>query len=283
MADYLSASIAQIDHNTVLRQDYAVTGNTRGDRELLVGAQVTPFTVNWHGVLWTCCVVEEQQLAAVAVTRSVNFSFLISDNLSTNLGQHVDDAKDSFLVTRNQGRGEDDEVTITYRDLTVLAACHTGQRRHRLSLSTGSDEQHLVRSHLGGFIDRDDRAAWNLKEAHLLRDFHVAHHRATVERNLTAGGDGRVDSRLYAVDVRCKGRDNHTLLSTRHQTAEGCRNIALRGRHARNIGVSGITQHEVNAFIAITRQCRKIRRTVVQRSLVQLNVTGVDDVAGWGA
>ena len=74
-----------------------------------------------------------------------------------------------------------------------------------------------------------------------------------------------------------------SLLRISHQALEVGWDIALGGGYARHGGVGGIAQHEVDAFVAVTRQRRKVGRTVIQRGLVQLDITGVDDIPGRGA
>ncbi len=135
-----------------------------------------------------------------------------------------------------------------------------------------------MRSHLGGLIDGDDGATWDLQEAHLLRDFHVAHHRTAVEGHLAAVCHSGVDSCLDAVNVGGEGGQDNALLSASNEALEVGRNITLRCRNTGDGCVGGITQHEVNTLITIAGQGWEVRWTVIQRGLVQLDVTGVDDI-----
>src|SRR5699024_3532832 len=130
LSDYLCATLWEVNTHTVLCQNYAIAVDTGGDCQFFVRTQVAPFAVDRHGILRTRCVVQEEQFAAIAVTRGVNLSFLIGNNFSTDLRKHVHDAIDSFFVTWNQGGREDNHVAITNRDLTVLTTCHTRQRSH---------------------------------------------------------------------------------------------------------------------------------------------------------
>ena len=140
-----------------------------------------------------------------------------------------------------------------------------------------------MRSHLRGIFDGDDGAAWHLQEAHLLSDFHVAHHGTTVESNLTASLHCGINSCLNAVNVRCEGSDDDALASSCNKTVEGCWDITLGCGNTWDVCICRVTEHEVDALITETRQRRKVGWTTIEWGLVQLDVTGVDDVASWSA
>ena len=282
LADDLRAALTQIHHNAVLRQDRPVAGHAGGNRQFLIGAQVAPLAVDRHGIARARRVVQEEQLAGVAVARCVDLDVLVGDDVGTNLGQHIDNAEDGLFVARDERGREDDGIAIAHRNLAVLAAGHAGQRSHWLTLRTGGNEHGLMRGHLRGLIDGDDGAARDLQKAHLFRDLHIAHHRTAIEGHLAAIGHGSIDGSLHAVDVRGEGSQDDALLRISHQAFEVGWDIALGGGYARHGGVGGIAQHEVDALVAVTRQRRKVGRAIIQRGLVQLDITGVDDIAGRG-
>ena len=282
LADDLRAALAQIHHDAVLRQDRPVASNAGRNRQFLIGAQVAPLAVDRHGIARARRVVQEEQLAGVAVARCVDLDVLVGDDVGTNLGQHIDNAEDGLFVARDERGREDDGIAIAHRNLAVLAAGHAGQRSHWLTLRTGGNEHGLMRGHLRGLIDGDDGAARDLQKAHLFRDLHIAHHRTAIEGHLAAIGHGSIDGSLHAVDVRGEGSQDDALLRISHQAFEVGWDIALGGGYARHGGVGGIAQHEVDALVAVTRQRRKVGRAIIQRGLVQLDITGVDDIAGRG-
>src|SRR5699024_541187 len=204
LANNLCTTILHVHNNTVLCQDNSVAVNTRGNGQFLIGTQVTPLAVNRHSVLWSSCIVKEQQLAAIAVAGSVHLSFLIGNNLSADLRQHIHYAVDSFFITWNQGGREDNHIAVTNGDLTVLTSCHTRQCCHGLALSTCGNQDHLVRSHHCCVFNGNDGSARNLQKAHLLGDFHIAQHGTTVEGHLAASLYCGIDSSLNAVNVGCE-------------------------------------------------------------------------------
>src|SRR5699024_9413842 len=88
-----------------------------------------------------------------------------------------------------------------------------------------------------------------------------------------------IDGSLHAVNIRCKGRDNYALTSTSYQTVEGSWDITFRCRNTRDICIRRVTQHEVNALIAVTRKRWQVSWTAIQWSLIQLDVTSLDNLA----
>ena len=107
-----------------MSEDNIVTVDTRGDSELFVRSQVAPFAVNRHSISWANRVVQEEQLTGIAVAGGVNLSVTAGNHGCADLGQHVDDAKNGFLITGHQRRGKYDQVAITYGDLAVFATRH---------------------------------------------------------------------------------------------------------------------------------------------------------------
>ena len=94
---------------------------------------------------------------------------------------------------------------------------------------------------------------------------------------------GSVDSSLHAVDVGCEGSQDNALLRAGNETLKIGGNITLRCRYTRHGGIGGITQHEVDALITVTRQGWQIGWTIIQWGLIQLDITGMDDIARWGS
>ena len=252
------------------------------DGELAVGDQVPGFAVHGHGVLRLEDVVRVEQLPGRGVAGNVDLGGALVHHVRAELHQAVDHAEDRVLVARDQRGGQDDGVALADAD-PVVAVGHAGQGCHGLALRTGGHQDQLVVRHVVHVLQVHQDALGYVQVAQLLRDGHVADHGAAHEADLAAVGGSGVEHLLHPVDVGGEGRDDDALLDLAEELFEHRPNRAFRGGEARNVGVGGVGHVQVHAFFAEPGEGAQVRDASVQRQLVHLEVTGVQDVACAGA
>src|SRR5699024_6524592 len=278
----LRVAVMQVHDDAVLGPWDVRRGHPGRDGHVAVSAQMAPLAVHWHRVTRTRGVVKEQQLSCQTVTRGVDVGVAAGDHRGTDLREHVDHAEHCLLVTRNQGGRKNDQVAVADGDLAVLPACHARQCSHRLTLGAGGNENHLVRSHAGGLVHGDDGASRGVQVTHALCDLHVPDHRAAGEGHLAVRRHRRVHGGLDASHVGGEGCQDHALLRIAGQAGQRRGHVCFRTGESRGCGVGGGAEHEIHALIAEARQRRQVRRTAVDRGLVELNVASVDHQTGRG-
>src|SRR6185436_18852108 len=168
--------------------------------QLGVGHEVTPLAVDRYDVAWLDDVVAVEQLSGAGVAGDVNLGVALVNDVGTQTHQAVDDAVDGVLIAGDQRGGEQYGVALTDLDLVVPVG-HPRQRRHRLTLGAGADQDDLVVRVVGELLEVDQDARWHLEVAEVLGDAHVAQHRPADHGDLAAVGIGRVEDLLDAMDV----------------------------------------------------------------------------------
>ena len=156
------------------------------------------------------------------------------------------------------------------------------QRRHRLALAAGAEDQHLV----GAAARRasrglDERVLGHVDVAEVARDVQVLAHRAADDGDLAPDSIGDVGRLLHAVDVRGEAR------------RRGCGRVRCgmiwrnasptrrsEPRHARPLGVRRVAEQQVDAAVAELGEPPDVGLEAVDRRVVELPVAGVDDAAG---
>jgi hypothetical protein len=165
----------------------------------------------------------------------------------------------------------------------VLAAGHAGQRRERLALRPGRHEQHLLLGQLHRLVQVDEQPLGHVEQAQVGGDAHVADHRPADERDPPAVAHGHVEHLLHAVHVAREARDDHPLLGAGDHALEHRPDLALRHDEARHLGVGGVHEEQVDALVTEAGEACEVGEPAVERQLVELDVTGVQDQPGRGA
>ena len=109
------------------------------------------------------------------------------------------------------GIREDDRTTRVVRaelHPLVLARGHQGQRRERLSLGAGADDDHAARVEPVDLLDRDDVLVRDVQEPEPPRGLDALLHRAPQERDHPFVAPRRVHDLLDAMDVAGEARDH---------------------------------------------------------------------------
>ncbi len=132
----------------------------------------------------------------------------------------------------------------------MFSARHPRQRRHRLTLGAGGDEDDSVRRHHLRGPDVDQVRVVDPQKAQLPGDAHVAHHRAADERHPPAQRYRGVDDLLHPVDVGGEARHDDAPVGTPDQPVQGWADFAFRRAHAGVFGVRRVAEEQIDAGIA---------------------------------
>ena len=208
---------------------------------------------------------------------------LIGDHPGTDAGQRVDHSVHRLFVAGDQRGGQDDQVVGGDGDAAVLAAGHPRQRRERLALGAGGDEDQPVRRHHLRGRDVDDVAVVDGEKTEFAGDRHVAHHRTADEGHPPAERHRRVDDLLDPIDVGCEtGHQYPFALGIADQPVQRRADLTLRGTHAGHLGIGRVAQEQVDSGVTQSRHPGQIGGPAVQWKLVEFDVAGVQNRAGAG-
>ncbi|GAA3216401.1 hypothetical protein GCM10020256_18670 [Streptomyces thermocoprophilus] len=174
-----------------------------------------------------------------------------------------------------RGRRQDHRVALDDTDL-VVAIGHTGQRGHRLALGARTDQDHLVVGQVVQGLHIDDEARRDLEVPEVAGDAHVADHRAADEGDPAAVLVRRVQNLLDAVDMAGEARHDDALAGAGEDLPQHIGDVPLVRREAGDLGVRGVREEKVDAFLAQPCEGVEVGEAVVQRELVHLEVAGVD-------
>ena len=157
-----------------------------------------------------------------------------------------------------------------------------GQRRERLALRPGADDQLLARRHSVEIGRLDEHVLGHLDVAEVARDVHVPAHRPTDDDDLAPGVDSDVDRLLHPVDVRCEARDEDPATADRDDLPERLADDALRAGEPCALGVRRVPEEQVDSAIAERGQAPDVGAQTVDRGVIELPVAAVEDEPGAG-
>src|SRR5690606_19592826 len=200
-------AVDEVDDDAVLGEHDPLGRYPGLHRVCAVGDEVTDLAVDRHDVAGLDDVVDVQQLACARVDGDVHQDVSLLEHLRADASEPVDDPVDGVLVPGDEGGGEDHRVAGADGD-AVVAVGDPAQRRNRLALGAGGNEDELVVAQVVDLLDVDDGVLGDGEVAQFGGDAHVAHHGASDEGHLAAVGVGGVEHLLDAVDVRGEGRDD---------------------------------------------------------------------------
>ena len=96
----------------------------------------------------------------------------------------IDDAEHRALVAPERAtKAKYDGVALLDPDLLVVPVSHSGQRRHRLALRAGRDQQHLLGRQVLDLLEVRDQPGWDLEVTEIARAIPMLR---TIERPMKA-------------------------------------------------------------------------------------------------
>jgi hypothetical protein len=252
-------AVLQFDDVAVLAQEHVVGRAAGGDRDLPVGAHVPVLAVHRHDVLRFHDVVEQGQVAALGVARHVDVRDPLVDHVAPATRQAVDGPEHGVFIAWDQAGGQDDRVALPHVDVAVIARRHQRQGRVRLALAARGDDHQRGRVVVGDVLQRHLGLPVEVEVVQALGDVHVLHHGASHEhRPATHLGRG-VQHLLDAMHVRREGGNHHQPGGLAHLLGQRVTDDPF-GRHvARDVGVGGVGQQQVHAFVAQPSEVRQVR------------------------
>ena len=272
--------LAEDDVGAVLGNEDVAGGNAqrRGGQGMLF--QLLVLAVHGQEILGPGQGEHQLLLLLAGVAGNMHIVHALINDLRAQQQQTVDDLGHALLVAGNGVGGDDDEVAGAHAHLTVAAGCHTGKGTQGFALAAGGNEHYLLRRILVQLIHADEGALRDVHIAQLLRHSGVVHHAAAAECHLAAILHSQIDDLLHAVDVGSKGGNDDPLVAgTGEQIAHACSHLLLGGGKARTLGVGGIAQQGQHAALTVLGQCGQVGDTAGQRSVIDLEVAGLDDGA----
>src|SRR2546426_2047358 len=169
------------------------------------------------------------------------------EHLRAGLRLLVDGVVHAELVPRHGFRGDDHGVAAFHVDGGMIVVRDARERRERLSLAAGAEDQLLVRRDLLQLWWAYEHAFGHLHVAEVARDVGVLAHRASDDANLAAEVDCDVDGLLHAVYVRRERGDEDPSLPQGKDLPKGLADDPLRLREAGTFGIRRVTEEQVDA------------------------------------
>src|SRR5918999_3100794 len=191
----------------------------------------------------------------------------------------VDDPVYSWFVAGDGAGGENDNVVALDPDLTVLAGRDQREGRERLPLGAGADHHSLLGSKAFQLLDRDEDLVGYLQVAELAADLGVGNHRAAHERDPAAVLLGRGADLLDAMEIGSEAGNEDAARCPREHLLKPLPHHRFGLRPAPAEGVRGVRQHEVDPVAAGAAETLDVCLAPVDRSVVELEVAGVEDPA----
>jgi hypothetical protein len=204
-------------------------------------------------------------------------------DLGSEPGQAVDHLVDGVLVPRDQRAGEDDGVALLDVHEVVVALRDPAERRHRLALAAGRDQDLTLRREVGEVLGVDHDVGRDVEVAEVLGDAHVAHHRAPDVPDLATVPDRRVEHLLHPVHMGGEAGDDDPLVAAREHAVEHRRDVLLGGGETGDLGVGGVGEEEVDPLLPQPGERAEVGDPAVERKLVHLEVARVQHQGRAGA
>ena len=237
-------------------------------------AQALEVAVEGHHVARLDEVQHQLHLLGVAVPRRVHGRIAGGDDVAADVVEAVDRLVHRALVARDRRRREDDGVAAAQLDLRMVAVGHPPQRRQRLALGAGGDDDHPLVGEVADLARPHEDPLGDLDVAEAAPDADVLAHRAPDERDLAIERVGGVDDLLHAVDVRGEARHHDPPLAAREDVLEVRPDHRLRRREAVAVDVRRVAAQQQHALATELGQARDVRGRPVDGGLVELVVAG---------
>ena len=266
-----------LDDGAVLGDHNRIVGDTAVLRQLRVRREHAVLAMDRHHRARPHQRQQGAQLLRARVAGDVDGSDLLVEHLGAEAGKAVDRVVHAELVARHRLRRDDHRVATLDRDVRVVAVGDPRQRGHRLALAPGAEHQHAVRRQLHRLFRRHDRLLRKLDIPEVARDVHVLPHRAADDRDFAAVRDRDLGGLLDAVHVRRERRDDDPPGAKRDELAEGLADESLGAGHPRTLRVRRVAEQKVDAAAAELGERTDVGLQAVDRRVVELPVTRVQD------
>ena len=249
----------EAEHVAVLGDEHPVRGDPGVDREPRVLREHAVLAVHGDEVAGPDPAQQLHEVLPAPVARHVDLRGAGVDDVAAEAEEVADEPRDGALVARDGARGEDHGVPGAGRDVAVLADADHGERRERLALAAGHEDDGPVagpaRERAGG----DPGSFGEAEEAEVERHLGVVHHAAAEEGDRPAGPDRQVGHALDAGDRRGEAGDEHPAARPLEDLLERGHDGVLAAGEPRLLDVGAVREEREHAAVAPLRERRRRR------------------------
>ncbi len=225
---------------------------------------------------------QRAHLLGARVARDVDRRVLLVQHLRSVSREAVDRVVHAQLVPRHRACRHDHRVATLDPDGRVVVVGDPRQRRERLALRARAENQLPPRLELVQVDRPHEQLVGRPNVVEVARDVQVLLHRAADHRDLAVDLGRHVDRLLHAVDVRGERGDQDAAGALRDDLTERLADDALGAREPGPLGVGRVAEQKIDAAVPELGELADVGAQPVDRRVVELPVSGVEDAAGGG-
>jgi len=230
----------QFDLVTVAHQKDVALVDTALYRRFGVAGDMVVFAVNRKEEFRLRQAQHQFLLLLRRVAGDMNFTEILIGDRRACPHQVVHHARHTRFVTRNRLGRDDDRIARLDFDVTVFVRSHTVKRTHRLALTAGRDDQHLIVAVSHHLMRIDEDIFGNIDITELSGCLEVALHRASDHGDFAVIFDTVFDRLIDAVDVGGEGGHDDTSLRLREKVVECRPDRLFTACNPRLVGVGAV-------------------------------------------
>ena len=102
-ASNIGVAIGHIDDDSIFNHQSVSTWHTSLNCKFGVSSKMSPFTVNWHDILWLNNVVAIKEFTSSGVTRYVDHGIAFVNDIGTKARELIDNSKYGIFISWDQG------------------------------------------------------------------------------------------------------------------------------------------------------------------------------------
>ena len=283
LVDDLAVVGLELEHVAVLEDEDVLVGHARLAGQLGVLVLHAVLAVDRDQEPGSREVQHHLEVFLGGVAADVDAAALAVDHRRADLEQAVDGGRHAALVAGDRLGRDDDRVAFVQLHLRMVVEGHARERRERLALAAGREDEDLLGPVLVDLRELDHRALGHLEVAEVAGDVGVLDHRAAGEGELAPVQVGDGDRLLDAVDVRGEAGHDHAAFGLGEDPVEGVADGALRGGRARSLGVGRVAEQREDALLTEPGEGVHVGDAAVDRRVVEAVVAGEHHGAEVGA
>ena len=164
----------------------------------------------------------------------------------------------------------------------MIRCRHARERRHRLALTARRHDDDLLGTEVVDLVDADDRPFWRIQIAEFEGNADHILHAAAENSDAALVLYRRVNDLLNAVHVRGECRNDDTTTHVMKRLVKRRTDCTLTRCMSLALCIRAVCEEEQNPLVAKLGEAAEIRHLPIDRRIVELEVTRVDDHAHGG-
>ena len=276
---HLPAALGQFQHIPILQHKDALGGQTHIPSQPGVGHQMPIFAMHRHKVARLGQAEHHFQLLLAGVAVNMDGGNAVVQHLGPLSQQVVNGAADQQFVARNGGGGNDDRIPLHDRHIPMILIGNPHQGGSGFPLAAGGQQHYLLRGIGADFAQGKEGIRRQGQVAHSGGHTHIVGHTAADDADLAVMPGGRIHHLLHPGNQGGKGRHHHPPRGIANSPLKGIAQDMLRGGVAGNFGIGGVGTEEQHAIGTVLGQGSQVNGTPVHRSMVDLEIPGMNDGA----